>query len=59
MVALSTKRAQCNYLGILMLLSHWGCGIFVFSPSFTHFHPFSTHSAAFGAPEMARLGSHF
>ena len=24
-----------------MLLPHWGYGIFGFSPSFTHFHPFS------------------
>ena len=26
---------------VLMLLPHWGYGIFGFSPSFTHFHPFS------------------
>ena len=24
-----------------MLFPHWGYGIFVFSPNFTHFHPFS------------------
>ena len=24
-----------------MLLPHWGYGIFGFSPTFTHFHPFS------------------
>ena len=24
-----------------MLFPHWGCGIFGFSPNFTHFHPFS------------------
>ena len=26
---------------VLMLLPHGGYGIFVFSPTFTHFHPFS------------------
>ena len=30
-----------------MLLPHWGYGIFGFSPSFTHFHPFSHFFAHF------------
>ena len=30
-----------------MLFPHWGCGIFGFSPNFTHFHPFSHFFAHF------------
>ena len=33
----------CLKTGILMLLSHWGYGIFGFSPTFTLFHTFFAH----------------